>query len=50
MPFHFNYEQKYPYTEFEKINLDWVLELATQLKDAAENGDFDGPPGPPGSG
>ena len=50
MPFHFNYEQKYPYTQFEKINLDWVLELATQLKDAAENGDFDGPPGPPGSG
>lgn len=50
MPFHFNYEQKYPYTQFEKINLDWILELATQLKEAAENGDFDGPPGPPGSG
>lgn len=50
MPFHFNYEQKYPYTDFDKINLDWILELATQLKEAAENGDFDGPPGPPGSG
>ena len=49
MPFHFNYEQKYPYTDFDKINLDWVLELATQLKDAAENGDFDGAPGEPGN-
>lgn len=49
MPFHFNYEQKYPYTDFDKINLDWILELATQLKEAAENGDFDGAPGEPGT-
>ena len=49
MPFHFDYEETFPNTDFNKINLDWILQLATQLKETAESGGFDGAPGEPGT-
>lgn len=49
MPFHFDYEESFPSTDFNKINLDWILQLATQLKETAESGGFDGAPGEPGT-
>ena len=49
MPFHFDYEETFPNTDFNKINLDWLLQLATQLKETAESGGFDGAPGEPGT-
>ena len=36
----------YPYTSYDKINLDWILELATDLKEKAESGAFNGKRGP----
>ena len=50
MPFHFQYEDTmYPSTDFNQINLDWILQLAEQLKQTAESGGFDGEPGEPGT-
>ena len=50
MPFTFNYEDNmYPATDFNQINLDWILQLAQQLKETAESGGFDGAPGEPGT-
>lgn len=43
MPFLLN---DYPYTSYDKINLDWILELATDLKEKAESGAFNGKRGP----
>ena len=39
MPFLLN---DYPYTSYDKINLDWILELAKDLKEKAESGAFNG--------
>lgn len=50
MPFHFDYhDDMYPATDFNQINLNWILQLAEQLKQTAESGGFDGAPGTPGT-
>ena len=50
MPFTFHYEDDmYPSTNFNLVNLDWILQLAEQLKETAESGGFDGAPGAPGT-
>ena len=50
MPFHFDYhDDMFPATDFNQINLDWILQLAEQLKQTAESGGFDGAPGTPGT-
>jgi len=36
------FQNEYPYTDFQKINMDWVLDLCNKLKSDAENGVFDG--------
>lgn len=37
---------EYPYTSYEKINLDWLLDLGKKLKEDAESGAFNGSRGP----
>ena len=50
MPFNFiPPDDLFPATNFNEVNLDWVLALATQLKETAESGGFDGAPGTPGT-
>lgn len=43
--FNFN---NFPETNFNEVNLSWMLEVMTQFKEDLESGQFVGPPGPQG--
>lgn len=43
--FNFN---NFPNTDFNQVNIDWMLETMTQFKEDLDSGEFVGPPGPQG--
>lgn len=43
----FNFDN-FPNTDFNQVNLDWMIETMTQFKEDLDSGEFVGPPGPQG--
>lgn len=38
----------YPYSDFEKVNLDWLLDVYNEIQKKIDDGDLTGPQGPQG--